>query len=235
MHKKYDVKYLFENFYTMIENQFQTKIGILHSGNGTKYFNEHLGEFLNDKDIFHQSTRRNTPQQNGIAERKNKHLLEVARAIMFYMHIPKYLWGEAVLTAAYLINKMPTKVLKYKTPLDCLKEFFPTTRLFSDLPVKVFGCTVYVHVPSQFRSKLDPRAIKCVFLGYSSNKKEYKCFDPQTKTFHVSMDVSFLEKKNSLFHSKFSSGGDKWSRRQFLGHFYPTSKSYLSYSKTTLL
>ena len=83
MHKKSDVKYLFENFYTMIENQFQTRIGILHSDTETEYFNEHLGEFLNDKDIFHQSTRRNTPQQNGIAEQKNKHLLEVARAIMF--------------------------------------------------------------------------------------------------------------------------------------------------------
>ena len=90
-----------------------------------------------------------------------------------------------VLTSSYLINMMPTKVLKYKTPLDCLKEFFPVTRLFSDLPVKVFGCIVYVHGPSQFRSKLDPRAIKCVFLGYSSNKKGFKFFDLQTKKFHV--------------------------------------------------
>ena len=75
----------------MIENQFQTRIGILHSDNGTEYFNEHLGEYLNDKGIFHQFTCQNTPQQNGIAEWKNKHFLEVARAIMFYIHIPKYL------------------------------------------------------------------------------------------------------------------------------------------------
>ncbi|GMP81639.1 hypothetical protein CsSME_00036279 [Camellia sinensis var. sinensis] len=112
------------------------------------------------------------------------------------MHVPKYLWGEAILTASYLINRMPTKVLTYKTPFDCLKTFFLDTRLFSDLPAKVFGCTAYVHVPSQFRSKLDPRAIKYVFLGYSSNKKGYKCFDPQNKKFHVSMDVSFVETKS---------------------------------------
>ena len=82
MNKKSDVKKLFTNFYNMIENQFQTKIGILLSDNGTKYFNEHLGGFLKSKGIFHQSTCRDTPQQNGIAERKNKHLMEVARAIM---------------------------------------------------------------------------------------------------------------------------------------------------------
>lgn len=193
MKKKSDVKNLFEDFYTMIENQFQTKIGILHSDNGTEYFNEHLEAFLKNNGIVHQSTCRDTPQQNGIAERKNKHLLEVARAIMFYMNVPKYLWGEAILTASYLINRMPTKMLKYQTPLECLKIFFPEARLFSDLPVKVFGCTVYLHIPSKFRTKLDPRAIKCVFLGYSSNKKGYKCFDPFTKKIHVSMDVSFLE------------------------------------------
>jgi len=62
MHKKSDVKYLFENFYIVIENQFQTRIGILHSDNGTEYFNEHLVDFLNGKGIFHQSTCRNSPQ-----------------------------------------------------------------------------------------------------------------------------------------------------------------------------
>lgn len=65
------------------------------------------------------------------------------------MHIPKYLWGKAVLTAAYLINQIPAKVLQYKSPLECL------TRLYYDLPIKVFGRTVYAHIPSQFRSKLD--------------------------------------------------------------------------------
>ena len=110
------------------------------------------------------------------------------------------------MTASYLINRMPTKVLKYKTPLECLKDFFPETRLHSDLPIKVFGCTVYVHIPSQFRSKLDPRAVKCVFMGYASKQKGYKCYDPQTKKFHVSMDVSFFE--NNLISPKILFRGD---------------------------
>ena len=107
----------------MIENQFQTKISILRTGNGTEYFNSCLGMFLTEKGIQHQSTCRDTPQQNGIAERKNRHLLEVARAIMFSMHVPKYLWGDAILTACYLINRMLTRVLQYITPLACLRKY----------------------------------------------------------------------------------------------------------------
>ena len=64
-----------------------------------------LTTFLQDKGIFHQATCRDTPQQNGIAEQKNKHLLEVVCAFMFSMHVPKYLWGDTILITAYLINE----------------------------------------------------------------------------------------------------------------------------------
>lgn len=139
--------------------------------------------FLNEQGILHQFSCSDTPEQNGIAERKNKHLLEVARAMIFYMNVPKYLWGDAILTASYLINRMPTKVLQYITPLDCLKKVFPESRINSDLHLKIFGCTAYVHTPKRLRSKLDPRAEKCVFIGYAPNKKGYKCFNPLTKLF----------------------------------------------------
>ena len=86
-----EVANVFKCFYTVIETQFQTKINILHSNNGTKYFNNFLGDFLKDKEILHQFTCVDTPHQKGIAERKNTHLLEVSRALMFKMSIPKYL------------------------------------------------------------------------------------------------------------------------------------------------
>jgi len=122
MREKSEVENIFKNFYAMIETQFQTKICILHSDNGTEYFNEVLGNFLKEKGIHHQSTCVDTPQQNGIAERKNKHLLEVSRALMFSMNTPKYLWGEAILTACYLINRMPTRVLNYTTLVEYFKK-----------------------------------------------------------------------------------------------------------------
>ena len=91
MREKFEVKRIFKEFYKMIENQFQTKISILRFDNGIEYFNKFLETFSNEKGILHQSSCSDTPEQNGIVERKNKHLLEVAWAMIFYMNIPKYL------------------------------------------------------------------------------------------------------------------------------------------------
>lgn len=113
---------------------------------------------------------------------------------MFSMIDTKYLWGEAILTTTYLINRIPTLVLYYVTPLDYLKKPFHTSHIFLNLPLKIFGCTTYVHINSKRRSKLDPKAEKSIFIGYAPNKKGYKCFNPKTKKIIVvSMDVIFLE------------------------------------------
>ena len=149
--------------------------------------------FLKEKGIHHQSICVNTPQQNGIVKRKNKHLLEVARAIIFSMNVPRYFWVEAVLIAFYLINQMPTKILKYSTPLECFQKIFPLSRMYSNLPLKVFDCIVFIHLPNHNQSKLDSRTEKCVFIGYASNQKGYKCYNPQTRKMYVSMDVPFIE------------------------------------------
>ena len=117
------------------------------------------------------------------------------------MHVPKYLWGDAILTACYLINRMPTCVLQYITPLACLKKIFSDCRITSNLPLKVFGCIVFVHIPTHLRSKFDPRAEKCVFLRYAPNKRGYKCFNPITKKIHISMDVVFVEKQLYFSHT----------------------------------
>ncbi|RVW74766.1 Retrovirus-related Pol polyprotein from transposon TNT 1-94 [Vitis vinifera] len=101
--------------------------------------------------------------------------------------------GQAVLTATYLINRMPSRVLKFQTPCQTLLKSFPTTRLISTVPPKIFGCSVFVHINQQHRSKLDPRSLKCIFLGYSSNQKGYKCYSPVTRKFYNSIDVTFFE------------------------------------------
>ncbi|RVW61892.1 Retrovirus-related Pol polyprotein from transposon TNT 1-94 [Vitis vinifera] len=97
------------------------------------------------------------------------------------------------MTVAYLINRMLSRVLKFQTPCQTLLKSFPTTRLISTIPPKIFGCSVFVHINQQHRSKLDPRSLKCIFLGYSSNQKGYKCYSPVTRKFYNSMDVTFFE------------------------------------------
>lgn len=160
--------------------------------------------------IVHQSSCNDTPQQNGIAERKNRHLLEVARSLMFSNHVPKFFWGEAVLTAVYLINRMPSRVLNYQTPCNVLLQSYPNTRLISTVPLRVFGCSAFVHVYQQNRSKLDPKAIKCIFIGYSPNQKGYKCYSPTTRKFYNSMDVTFFEQQS--FYSKANIQGENFTQ-----------------------
>lgn len=86
-----------------------------------------LGNFFLENGIIRQSSCVDTPQHNSIAKRKNKHLLEVTRSLLFSTKVLKYLWGETILTIAYLLNKMPSKILKFQTLLQVLKNSFPTT------------------------------------------------------------------------------------------------------------
>ncbi|CAH9086611.1 unnamed protein product [Cuscuta europaea] len=88
---------------------------------------------------------------------------------------------------------MPSKVLGFKTPISILQECYPTTRLISSLPLKIFDCTVFIKNPDKTASKFDPRGTKCVFLGIPSTQKGYKCFDPSTKRMFISMDSVFVE------------------------------------------
>ena len=140
----------------------------------------------------------NTPQQNRIVERKNRHLLEVTRSLMFTTHMPKCFWGEAILIATFLINRMPSKIVSMKTPLDTLLQSYPNSQLHHTLPLKTFGCTSSVHYIAPSRSKLEPCAIKCVLLGYSSTKHGYKCFDPISGKLFITMDVKFFEKNHTF-------------------------------------
>ncbi|XP_073117115.1 uncharacterized protein [Elaeis guineensis] len=168
--------------------QFGVKIKILRSDNGTEYINQEFRAYLQTHGILHQTTCVDTPAQNGVAERKNRHLLEVARSLLFTMQVPKFLWGEAVLTAAYLINRMPLRTLGFKSPIQCLKgstDYVVTPR--------VFGCVCFARDYRPSVGKLDPRALKCVFVGYPATQKEYKCYYPPERRMLVTMDVTFRE------------------------------------------
>ena len=110
--------------------------------------------------------------------------------MMFHSNMPKRFWSEALKTAAHLINLMPTQVLGGKSPLELLLG-----RKSNISHLRVFGCLCYVHVPENFRNKLEERGRKCVFLGYSTFEKGYKCYDPLTKKLYTSKDVIFVERE----------------------------------------
>lgn len=114
------------------------------------------------------------------------------------MHVPKHFWTDAVMIAVFLINRMPARVIDYQTPLRMLSQFHSIPSALNICP-KVFGCVCYIHVHSHQRDKLDPRALKCVFLGYSNSQKGYKCYHPPSGKYYVTTDVQFCERESYFF------------------------------------
>ena len=152
---------LLKSFVNMARTQFEAKVKVIRSDNALELSKSYeVLELFANTGITHQTSCVQTPQQNGVVETKHKHLLEVSRALLFQSSLPIKYWGECVLTATYLINRMPTKLLKGKTPYELLHGSVPA---YDHL--RVFGCLCYVVTNKQGRDKFQPRASACVFVG----------------------------------------------------------------------
>ena len=116
--------------------------------------------------------------------------------------MPHSYWAEAVSTTVYIMNMTPTAAIHDVTP-----EEKYTGKKLDVSHLKVFGCIAYVHVPDELRTKLDPKAEKCIFIGYSLEQKGYRCYNPATRQLRVSRDVVFNE-MSSWYSAKKVVGAD---------------------------
>ncbi|WVZ09086.1 hypothetical protein V8G54_022432 [Vigna mungo] len=175
----------FINFCTMAERQSGKKIKIFRTDGGGEFNSGDMARFCTGKGIIHEVTAPYTPQHNGLAERRN--------------HLPRYLWGEAVSTAAYLLNKSPTKALPSSTPEEAWSGNKPDVR-----HLKIFGSICYKHVPSELRKKLDDRSEALILVGYHPTGA-YRLYDPAKSKIVISKDVivdeSTIFKWNGSEHS----------------------------------
>ncbi|KAL2243469.1 UNVERIFIED_CONTAM: Retrovirus-related Pol polyprotein from transposon RE1 [Sesamum indicum] len=138
--------------------------------------------------IIHQPSYTYTPQQNGRVERKHRHLLNVARALLFQASLPLKFLGDSIVTATYLINRTPSPILHWKSPFERLHNYPPT---YDHL--RTFGCLCYATDGCPSKSKFHRRAIKCILLGYAMSQKAYKLFDLNNESIIFSRDVQFFE------------------------------------------
>ncbi|RVW74217.1 Retrovirus-related Pol polyprotein from transposon RE1 [Vitis vinifera] len=156
----------------MIETQYNANVRVLRSDNGGEYQSFDLQKYLEGHGIIHQTTCSNTLQQNAVAKRKNRHLLEVVRASLIAAKILISYWREAITSTVYLINRVPSSSINFQTPLQAL-IYVIVALTVPNLPPRVFGCVAFVHLHKHQRTKLTSRALQCVLVGYALHKKGY--------------------------------------------------------------
>ncbi|MCH99345.1 myosin-16-like, partial [Trifolium medium] len=130
--------------------------------------------------------------------------------------MPLSYWGEALTSAVYLINRVPSSTLDFQTPLQVLVEAVIAPSV-PNLTPRVFGCVAYVHLHKHQRSKLAPRALRCVFLGYAAHQKGYRCYHPPSKRMFITLDVVFHE-DSMYFSSESDLQGEKQKEVLTLDH-----------------
>jgi histone deacetylase 1/2 len=184
---KSDVFKRFHEFQQLVERRFNRKIVAMQTDWGGEY--QKLNSFFNQMGISHLVSCPHAHQQNGAAERKHRHIVEVGLSLLAHASMPLKFWDEAFLAATYLINRTPTKVLDYSTPFE---------KLFHEKPdysmLRIFGCACWPNLRPYNTHKLAFRSTRCAFLGYSNMHKGFKCLDISSGRIYISRDVVFDER-----------------------------------------
>ncbi|KAJ0440838.1 putative RNA-directed DNA polymerase [Helianthus annuus] len=176
-----------EGFYELVLTQFKKRVKVFRSDNGTEFVNNKMDSFCKSKGIIHQTSCSYTPQQNGVVERKHRHLLNLTRSLLFQSGVPLNFWSDCVLTAVYIINRLPSSVLLGKSPYELMFGFRPSLA-----HLRIFGCLCFSTILND-SDKLSFNAEKCVLIGYSNVKKGYKLWSLDNKREFFSRDVKFYE------------------------------------------
>lgn len=187
--RKSDTLKEFVLFKSEVENMHDVKIKAIQSDGGGEYCNKAFENSLQANGIVHRKTVPRCPQQNGVAERQNRTLAEMARCMLIQSCAPTYLWAEAVNTACFIRNLCPSKAISDKIPWEVWSGEKVTKELLQR--IKVFGCRVWVRVEP--KGKFGQRAIEGVFLGYESHRKGYRVWMLTERKVKIAYHVIFEE------------------------------------------
>lgn len=179
--KKSEFFACFIHFHKYVECQFNKKIQKFQSDGGGEYSSDEFRDYLSSHGIIHQVSFPTTPEQNGFEERKHKNIQELGLTMMLHANIPKKYWIDCFSAAVFLINRLPTPSLGMESPFFCLLGKQPDY-----FTLRVFGCKCFPYLGGSARTKLDPKSWPCVFLGYSSKHKGYRCLYPPTSKIYIS-------------------------------------------------
>jgi transposase InsO family protein len=181
---------MFKKFKSLAEKEAGSLMGCLRTDRGGEFTSKDFNEYCLLNGIKRQLTAAYTPQQNGVAERKNRRIMNLVRSMLSEKYIPREFWPEVVNWCVLVLNRSPTLAVKDLTPEEAWSCVKPSVEYF-----RVFGCIGHVHIPNVKRTKLDSRSSKCVLFGVSEKTKGYRMYNPITKKIVISRDVIFEENK----------------------------------------
>ncbi|KAK1686395.1 hypothetical protein QYE76_047243 [Lolium multiflorum] len=182
----------FITFAKKAQRTYESEIKAIRTDNGTEFKNYTMQEFVDDEGIKHEFSAPYTPQQNGVVERKNRTIIEMARTMLSEFNSPHNFWGEAISTAVHYSNRLFLRPLHNKTPYELLTGNKPNVTY-----IRVFGCKCLVKNNKGKLGKFETRTIEGIFVGYAENSHAYRYYNRSTGTIEVSCDVVFLEDNGS--------------------------------------
>jgi hypothetical protein len=163
------------------------KLRVLRTDNGGEFTAAEFTSYCTDEGVQRHYSTSYTPQQNGVVERRNQTVVGMARALLKQRRMPAVFWGEAVVTAIYILNRSPTKALNGRTSYEAWHGHKPAVS-----HLRVFGCLAFGKELGHI-SKLDERSTPGLFIGYAEGSKTYRILDLKTQRVHTTRDVVFDE------------------------------------------
>ncbi|GKB10858.1 putative ribonuclease H-like domain-containing protein [Tanacetum coccineum] len=181
---------ILRNFITEIENLKDLKVKIIRCDNGGEFRNKEMDEFCTRKGIKREFSNARTPQQNGVAERRNRTLIEAARTMLADAKLLVSFWAEAVNTACYVQNRILVNKSQNKTPYELFNDRSPAIGF-----LRPFGCHVMILNTLDHLGKFDAKGDEGYFVGYSLSSKAFRVFNKRTKKIEENLHVDFLENR----------------------------------------
>ncbi|GJV09373.1 putative ribonuclease H-like domain-containing protein [Tanacetum coccineum] len=184
---------ILKDFIRQIENQLNQKVKTIRCDNGTEFKNRDFIEFCGSKGIKREYSNARTPQQNGVAERKNRTLIEAARTMLADSFLPNTFWAEAVSTACYVLNRVLVTKPQNKTPYELITGKIPIISY-----IRPFGCHVTILNTIDHLGKFDGKSDEGFLVGYSLNSKAFRVYNLETKRVEENLHITFLENKPNV-------------------------------------
>src|SRR3954468_11331563 len=178
----------FKIFCKKVQNERNSNIVAVRSDHGGEFENISFKTFFDENGISHNFSCPRTPQQNGVVERKNRTLQEMARTMINESNVEKYFWAEAINTSCYVLNRVTIRKILKKTPYELWKNRTPNISYFH-----IFGCYCYILNNKDSLGKFDSKSDKGIFLGYSSISKGYRIYNLRNQCVEDTMHVMFDE------------------------------------------